>query len=268
MKKPEAVDLHLGQLRVQVLSSDTRLITGLNRLWQGFLGKGSADCRLQVELVGEQRSSPWSDQGLTWREGSACFTALGYEGWIDLRQGEGRLRLSSRFPLEDVDYFVRVAVAMLAFDAGGVLFHAAGILRGEGVVLFYGPSGAGKTTVARHSPAGSVLNDDLVLMLPEGNVWMVFATPFWNPTQALPASQQARLLALFRLVQDLRVLARPLTGASSLAAWLASVPVLTTDPTRNHQLLQLGQRLLGSVPAYELHFLPDSSFWAVVDERI
>jgi hypothetical protein len=73
-------------------------------------------------------------------------------------------------------------------------------------------------------------------------------------------------MVLFRLIQDHRLFAEPLTGASALAEWLGSVPVLTMDPTRSEQLLDIGTRMLAAVPVYRLHFLADDSFWVVVDE--
>ena len=71
-----------------------------------------------------------------------------------------------RAAFEEVEYFLRVIYALLVFQAGGLLFHAAGIVRDGQCYLFFGHSGSGKTTVARLSSTDLVLNDDLVVLIP------------------------------------------------------------------------------------------------------
>lgn len=260
------LDLEVAGLRMRLIASHSKLMADLRRMYQPYLSKEPGDLHLQIKWDGRLRTAPDLDQGLRWKEGKALFTAPSYQGWIDLSKGEGQLCFSSAYPREEVDYFLRVVLAMLALQAGGVLFHAAGVVRREQACLFFGPSGAGKTTVARNSPSDQVMNDDLMLILPEGSGWTVHSTPFWHPTQVVPQRRSARLIALFRLIQDHRLFAETLTGASALAEWLGSVPVLTMDPTRSGQLLDIGTRILATVPAYRLHFLADDSFWEVVDE--
>jgi hypothetical protein len=127
--------------------------------------------------------------------------------------------------------------------------------------LFFGPSGSGKTTVARCSSPEAVLNDDLVLLLPEMQGWRAFGTPFSNPTQVTPRQDSAPAAALLRLVQSKEVRLAPLSRAQALAELLASVPVLNASPNPPLERCQL---VLAGLPAYFLHFLPDPSFWPVV----
>jgi len=166
-----------------------------------------------------------------------------------------------------LDYYVRVACAVLAFQAGGLLFHAAGIVRGGLGYVFFGYSGSGKTTVSRLSPHDVVLNDDLVLLMPADRGWTVQSTPFWNPSQVRPAGALAAPLAgLFHLVQDKQVYLETLYAAQAVAEVIASVPVIAADPSRTSQLLERGRRLIHAAPVYNLHFLPDPSFWPVVEQ--
>jgi hypothetical protein len=108
--------------------------------------------------------------------------------WTDAQRAH--LSVVAPHPFEPIDYFVRAALALLAFEAGGLLFHAAGLAwRGNGYA-FFGNSGSGKTTVARVSSHAQILNDDLVVLLPDAVRWNIHATPFSNPTQVTPAGPQ------------------------------------------------------------------------------
>jgi hypothetical protein len=190
------------------------------------------------------------------------FGLPGFRGTIDPDRS-AELAIASHTPARGVDYFLRVVLSALAFRSGGLLLHAAGVVRGRRAFLFFGRSGSGKTTVARNSPDDLVLNDDLVLLRPENGHWMAYGTPFTNPSQTTPAAGSAPVAALLRLVQSPRVVLQPLTGARALAELLACVPVLNASPAPP---LERCRMLLLSIPAYDLHLRPDSSFWEVIEK--
>ncbi|NJN66074.1 MAG: hypothetical protein HC884_04845 [Chloroflexaceae bacterium] len=209
---------------------------------------------------------------VTFCHGTARIATPTCEGTIDLERGQARLALAeapatcATRTASDVEYMLRVACALLAFRAGGVLFHGAGIVRHGRAYLFFGHSGSGKTTAARLSPDDLVLNDDLVVVMPHNGAWMVHATPFTNPTQVGATGPAAAPLgAMLRLVKSQRVAIEPVGAGRMLAEVLASIPVLPSNPEYPGRLLEWGQQLLQQVPAYRLHFLRDASFWQVVE---
>jgi len=154
---------------------------------------------------------------------------------------------------------------LLAFEAGGALFHAAAILHSGRAYAYFGHSGSGKSTVARLSAPDVVLNDDLVLLMPGEGAWQAHATPFWNQFHGQNPAPPAPLAGLFRLVQDRQVLLERMETAHAAAEMIASLPVVSADRARGVQLIQRCQAILERVPAYRLHFLPDASFWSLVE---
>jgi hypothetical protein len=56
-----------------------------------------------------------------------------------------------------------------------------------------------------------------------------------------------------------------LNRPQALAEMISNVPVIPADPGRSNDLLVRCARLLAAVPAYNLHFLPEPSFWEVID---
>jgi hypothetical protein len=226
---------------------------------------------VHVKYVGQKRTSSLLDTDTQFEDGICYFRAPGFEGFVDSKGGEGELVLSSKQPLDEVDYYLRVAYALLAFDSGGLMFHAAGLVRNGEAHLFFGHSGAGKTTVARVSKGVLVLNDDLLILLPgtsldgQSTAWIAYATPFWNPTQVAPTNQFAPVIGLYRLVQDQEAYLEPMRPGQTLAELVSNIPVIPDDLSRGDELLKRCAMLSEDIPVYCLHFLPDSSFWEAID---
>jgi hypothetical protein len=258
--------LGIAGLGLALRCDNPALAAALRRRYQDFPLDGEPLLHAEISLSGSERAAPLYDPAISFHDGTIRFTTPTYSGQIDAQAGRAELTISSAYALEDIEYFVRVIYALLAFRAGGLLLHGAGIVRDGRGYLFCGYSGSGKTTVARLSAGDQVLNDDLVLALPGADCWLLHATPFWNPTQIRPSGKaSAPLAVLLRLVQDTRVFVEPLGAGQALAEIIANVPVLPADPLLSAALLRRGQQLLSATPAYRLHFLPDPSFWPLVE---
>jgi hypothetical protein len=266
------VSLQIANLRVTLALAYSDLANSLHQRYAAFSPPpDSVPDRMLQGAVHLERPISQTAIHLTaqfsFEQGVLRFDNPGYTGWIDGSQGSADLTLASPAPAADIDYFMRTAFALLAFQGGGLLFHSAGIVRGDFAYLFFGHSGSGKTTVSRLAGEGIVLNDDLLLLMPEGEGWMVYGTPFSNPTQVAPDTHHkaARLGGLYRLVQARSVFRELAPPALALAEMVSNVPIIPADPARLPTLLERLQQVLEYTPAYYLHSLPDSSFWAVVE---
>ena len=261
----DTTSLTIGPLRVSIAAPDPAVHAALQSAYRAFAVEDSPapySLIAQIDYTPGPAPAAWP---FTFDGGVLRFTAAHYTGSLDLIAQRAHLAVIAPHPFEPIDYFVRAALALLAFEAGGLLLHAAGLAwRGNGYA-FFGYSGSGKTTVARVSSDAQVLNDDLVVLLPDASRWNIHATPFSNPTQVTSAGPRfAPLAALFRLVQDRRVFVEPIAPAAAMAEVIACCPVVSADPDRALALLALAEHLVRKVPVQRLHFLPDPSFWAIV----
>jgi hypothetical protein len=152
-----------------------------------------------------------------------------------------------------------------------LLCHGCGItIDGRGF-LFAGPSGAGKTTVARLAGTRTVLNDEVLLLGVSRGVVRIGGTPFlgglWRrDTPRVP------LVAAFSLTHAPAASIRALEKGEALGWLLAQVfertPFFYGDLDRVTflgQKLDLAADVLRHVPVYELRFRPDDSFWPLVE---
>ena len=261
----DTTSLTIGPLRVIITAPDPAVHSALRSAYRAFAVDDAPAPYSQTAQVDYTPGPAPADWPFTFECSVLRFTEAHYAGWLDLAARRARLNVIAPHPFEPIDYFVRAALALLAFEAGGLLFHAAGLARRGNGYAFFGYSGSGKTTVARVSSDAQVLNDDLVVFLPDADRWLMFATPFSNPTQVMPAGpQSAPLAALYRLVQDRRVFVEPIEPAAAIAEVIASSPVVSADPDRAVTLLARAAQIVGTVYVQRLHFLPEPSFWAVI----
>lgn len=173
-------------------------------------------------------------------------------------------------PVAAVEYTLRVWTAWRALLAGGMLLHTAAVVRAGHAYLFCGASGSGKTTVSGFSRdlGYTVLNDDLVVLLPNAFGLYVYATPFWNPTQVLPTPADAPLAAAYRLVQAPYTATAHVPKGRAMAELLACVPVLATFPTFFMNIWTFFDDFQKKYPLQFLYFTKDNGFWNVIDNAI
>ncbi|MHC4505292.1 MAG: hypothetical protein ACYTFI_18465, partial [Planctomycetota bacterium] len=67
---------------------------------------------------------------------------------------------------------LRILVSRLVVTEGGLALHASSVRTPRGVLVFAGPSGAGKTSASEAFPAGERLDSDLVLLAEKDGRWV------------------------------------------------------------------------------------------------
>ena len=144
----------------------------------------------------------------------------------------------------------------------GVELHGFGMVdsRGEGH-LFLGPSGAGKTTMARlwqRAPGVEILNDDrIVLRQVGGRLWM-YGTP-WHGEGRLASRARAPLTRIYFLSHGMRNLLVPVKNAEAVGRLFTCGFPAFYSATALDFVLSFLEAVVQVVPCHELHFLPDQT---------
>lgn len=192
-----------------------------------------------------------------------------FYGMIAPSRGQAELRMRSDNPTREVEYFLRVALALFAWSRGGLLVHSAAVLVGAAAFLFMGQSGSGKSTVVSLSQGRDrsvALSDDLTLLRYTDNGWWVYGTPFWNLQTGARDGQTAsgRAQVIYKLVQDREVFAEPMSVAAAAAELLANCPIVNNQPDLLADLMLRCRDIIKAVGAQKLRFRKDAAFWDII----
>lgn len=162
---------------------------------------------------------------------------------------------------------LRVLLALALARRGGVLLHAAGVIRGESATVLFGRSGSGKSTVARLARGRPVLGDDLVALTPEPGGWRAHSAPFGGRLGRRRRARSAPLHSLLRLRHGPTFALRPIAPAMAVSELLQSAVLPAAVDKDRAAALALCADLAGAVPVQELLFPVDHALWRWLGER-
>ena len=150
-----------------------------------------------------------------------------------------------------------ILLGRLAFIGGGVV-HASCVVADGKAMLFVGPSGAGKTTIARlwRDAGATILNDERNIVRTADPSPFAGSSP-WHGEENQVSAVCAPLAAVFYLHKSEQNGIREVPCADSVTRLFTStfVPVYLRDGPR--MILDAWARILDGVPGYELNFTPD-----------
>lgn len=200
--------------------------------------------------------------------GIYLLDAAGIHGRIALSDRQAQLQYYGPVAFSELEYFLRIACALLAHHAGGLLVHAAGLQMGGAVYLFIGQSGSGKSTVVALSQEAVALGDDLILLRPTPGGWQAYGTPFWNldarGADVRCSAHSGPLTGIYKLVQDPDVYLEALSLPVAVAELVANCPVVNGIAVDLPELVGRCRTLARAVPPAALHFRKDPGFWQLI----
>lgn len=117
----------------------------------------------------------------------------GSEGWYDLEEGRGEVRLT-RLSGAFFETFLRQVFLWESYRTGGLVLHSVAFADGDDAIVSSGPSDSGKSTLARMlRPDFAVYSDEMNVVASDGRVW---GLPFRGTGVEKPRAGGGRLAAL------------------------------------------------------------------------
>ncbi len=192
-----------------------------------------------------------------WSEGRLLCSHRSFTAEIDPFSCRVRLhrREERAYPLEAV---IRTAMMARLPLIGGLPLHAAGAVAGARAVAFFGPSGAGKTTLASTSPF-PVLSDELVAILP-GPPFGLARSGFWGEGRETGRTTPAALALLVDLAKGPTLRLTRLPAAEAAGRLLASAPVPLAPPLWS-RARAVAAALVRDVPVLRMEWTPAEPPW-------
>ena len=274
--------LRVGGVTLAVQSQRRSPVIEPTAIERAFVARSGADIVLALEERPVPEGAPERlvfDSGGPWRvhargrhylysvheSGPSAPAERGVE--IDRRWRQGVLFASPSTRAHHLGSALSYPLGELLFShhiaaSGGLVLHACGVAIGGKGVLFCGPSGAGKTTMAqlwrKHHRDALILSDDRVVVRSDRGALWVYGTP-WHGTGGFASPRGAPISAIFFLQHAARTVIRSLDLPTSTAQLFAR----TFPPLWDRRAVQtaLGTCTLvaQNVPCHLLQFCPDLS---------
>jgi len=260
-----SLDLEIGGVALHFMLPPGWLPPLLER-YAAFLTAQPPDWSVTVEegRVAVAESDAWiSHEGPVTR-----FGVPGVAGWIDLEAKAAGIRTPSALhawsAIERTASYILMQALPREQDA--LWLHASGVvLHGRGHV-FFGASGAGKTTVARLADGyAELLCDENVVLTLAADGPALLSTPFWGhstpPEIIRRVNRRAPLAALYQLTHTPDFTVTRLSPADAVTALLGTEKVATERVESALAWLAVAGRLVERVPVYRLGFRPTDELW-------
>jgi hypothetical protein len=244
----------------------------LGRLDAAGAGDGPRQDPVRIELVPEP---PWTSDDASlfprweppvqrWSNGRLLCSHRSFTAEIDPVAGWARLqrREERAYPLEAV---IRIAMLARLPLLGGLPLHAAGVVFEGRAIGFFGPSGAGKTTLADSCP-GTVLSDELVALLP-GHPPTLARSGFWGEGRGSDRPGGTPLAALVALDRGPSFHLSQLGPTEAMRSLVAAVPVPLAPPLWS-RALAAAVDTVSRVRVYRMAWSPSEPPWGALSEAL
>ncbi len=161
---------------------------------------------------------------------------------------------------------------------GGILLHAAGVIRAGRALVFCGPTGSGKTTLARLAGSQPLLSDESIAITRRSGahgsakIYYAHGTPFFGELAAATVNRCAPIGEIFLLDAKRSPRTRGGCRLSSVRASQSMAQLVAQSflrrPAANslNILLPLLDELIQRVRVCRLEFDPTAEIWDFIDD--
>lgn len=271
-KVPRVISLSIGGEAVKIRSKDREFIEQTKFRYAEFISSSVRSCAvIDVEIgVSEDFGLPFSQAS----DGPEVKFDCAKEEWTINWMGlYGRWNIHtkrgwmlSRPGPSGFNSFLRFVFSLNLAAKNGGLIHASSLIKKGQTYIFPGKSGAGKSTVARLSPDAILLSDDISLVKKGRSGFSAYGNPFWGELNVGGENEAAPIKGIYFLVKDTKNYLDILSPAQALRRLLPNVVFFARDRAFSRRLFNFCVDLTADIPAYNLHFVPDSSFWRCLDD--
>lgn len=267
----DSLTISIGAISV-IIHSDTDFIAQIRDIYKNFITEAeNPSVSIRVKLIpyhqfgeGYYSNTESPDVNVNKQTGICTVLWQNLKGEFNLIERKGKLKCTNYVNLSN---FLRIIYSLILLEESGFLIHASSLIKSRKGYLFPGKSGAGKTTITRISPDAILLTDEVSLVKQVDGEYKLFGTPFWGELAISGENIFTNVDTIYYPKKDKKNFLKDLSHIESLKMLLPNVLSYTNDEKFSEELLDICHDFISKTPAYELHFLPDPSFWRLIDDK-
>jgi len=169
------------------------------------------------------------------------------------------------------DRLITYAYSQALAPGNGMLLHASAVVKDKRAFLFFGRSGAGKSTTAALSEKHKVIGDDVVAVKRSRGSYCVFPTP-WKQAPFTKGAERVRaeVKAFFFIRKSSRISFKHVRPEEALKRMLYShihFLCYTRRPLLD-AIFATASGFASAIPAYDMEFTRYDDFWPELEEAV
>jgi hypothetical protein len=259
-----AIVVDVGDVPVLLRTSDRPLAAMIERRFHRFV-QPAAHPQFEFDITVPSTDAFDADADLQVRRNGDCWHLTRGDFHAEWSVEERRGRIHQAATPYAIDSVLRIVHSIVLSKEGGFLLHAASAIRGGRAFLFTGPSGAGKTTIAKLAPADAVLlSDEISYVRRDGDGYTAYGTPFAGELGESGAPAQAPVAALFALGRGAGNDHVPLAPAAAVRTLLRNILFFADEQALVDRLFATVCHFAERVPVHRLDFAPDARVWDTI----
>jgi hypothetical protein len=260
------VVVDIGDMPVRLSTTNLSLVRLLNQRYAGFINPAACPAfEFDVSIVPADSLALDNDLHVSARTHQWVLERGDFRAEWDSQTRRGWIQQTVN-PYA-VDSVLRIVHSLLLSTRGGFLLHAASVVRAARAMLFVGPSGAGKTTMARLAPDDAILlTDEISYVRNVGGQYVAFGTPFSGELARSGEAISAPVSGIYRLEQAEANVVERLGESEAVRTLMKNILFFADDSELAGHLLDTACRVAAAVPIYRLAFTPDAKVWDVIHE--
>jgi hypothetical protein len=195
------------------------------------------------------------------------------ENHISYRRADYLIEVDNEFGYALVSVYDELALkhalmnlysAFIVHHNWGVLLHSSCAIDNNRAHIFSGQSGAGKSTAARLSAPRDLLSDEATIVKITSEEITVFNSPFRSEIKSKTIVEPQPLESIQLLNQALQNNRVKLKKSDALIQLLDKVFYWAHSPEETVRIFNLLNKLVETVPVYELYFQKNDRFWELI----